>query len=184
MGFSYDPTLPNPPHTPAQDVSGMQTNAGSINNIWAVDHYQFGASTPGQHMQCTFPNFISAPSAPENPLSYLFTYNDSATGISQLQFLNSKNGNQYTGALNGSTTLFGGIIIKWGRNTIQSGMNSKNFNFVTAFPTGCYVVLATPNTTAPGSGQFLATNGLSTSGVTVYCGSSTGIDFFWIAIGN
>jgi hypothetical protein len=49
MTIPYSSTIPNPPNDPADDVSTMQTNAGSIATIIAVDHVGFNVGGGGQH---------------------------------------------------------------------------------------------------------------------------------------
>ena len=54
MTWPYNPSLPNPPDDPADDVAGMQTNASSIASLINIDHVPFNTAGGGQHKQVTF----------------------------------------------------------------------------------------------------------------------------------
>lgn len=142
MTWPYNPSIPNPPNDPADDVSGMQTNASSIASLIAIDHVPFNVAGGGQHEQVTF-NANNVPTPPVSP-PVLFT--NTVAGLPQLFFYSgdaAHSSNQYVASGNGSTMLLGGIILKWGAATITSGNSSVNVTFASAFPNTAFVVNAT-----------------------------------------
>lgn len=90
-------------------------------------------------------------------------------------------------ATNGSYTLPGGLIIKWG-TSITNSTTSPNatVSFSNAFPTACAVCLASPQGANPNT-YVIQTSSVSASNAT-FTGSLgtsilSGIGFSWIAIG-
>lgn len=143
MTFGYNPSLPNPPDDPADDVYGMQQNSTSISQILAVDHVGFNDPLGGTHEQVTFntvtpptppvtpPVLFVAPTAPfALPLKQLFFYSGNAIQ-SSLQYNNSSQG---------SVVLMGGMILKWGSQGLPSG--ASTVTFPQAFPLQCLQVFA------------------------------------------
>lgn len=198
--LSYTEDIPNPPNIPAQDVPNMKANTNSLFSIWTRDHVGFNASfmgaVSGQHLQVTF-NTTTSQSAPTNPASILYTFLDAASNP-QLKFLNSGNSNQYNVGTNGSTTLFGGIIIKWGLGQVTTATNPKTFSYsvdfgLSNFPQNGFIVVAVPDDSSAPNAVNSAVYGYSptASGFTVSAtkrvttGASSGnTNFFFIAIGN
>lgn len=192
MSFPYDPTIPNPPNDPADDVSVMQTNAGSISTLIAVDHSGFNVSTGGTHKQVTF----SSNNTPTLPLTFptAFTQDPSTfTGGAPTDaqfFFYPENAdattgtNQYILTGNGSTYLTGGIIIKWG--TKAANATSTAVTFASAFPNNCFVVNVTPLSAAAGlvPGNYPGATSLSTSGFTLTKNTAGALTYQYVAIGN
>lgn len=87
MSFSYDPTLPNPPDDPADDVDQMQVNSQSISDLISVDHVGFNTAGGGEHDQVTFNN-KNVPGAQTDPKSVLYTDSGTASTVSQLLYIN------------------------------------------------------------------------------------------------
>jgi hypothetical protein len=169
--YPYNTNIPNPPADPADDVSIMQTNAGSLASFLAVDHSPFVVSNNnvynGQHKQVTFSlGFLVDPTIPigrdvnNNYQGFLYTFPD-ASNNNQLYYVtgstNDQAINQYyissagggTGQTESSAFLLGGLIIKTGRVQVANGPVAVNF--VAAFPNACLTVVAQPiNSGGPG----------------------------------
>lgn len=152
MSFPYDPTLPNPPDDPGDDVSGMQTNASSISSLIAVDHSGFNLSTGGTHLQVTY----SSNNVPSLPTSYPTSFTDLPTNYGGTptypqQFFFSgnaaKSSYQYVLSGQGSVLLAGGIVLKWGSGTINFPASSSGtpISFVYPFINNVFMVHAESN---------------------------------------
>lgn len=192
--FPYFPTIPNPPDDPADDVSLMQTNSGSISGLVAIDHVGFNVAGGGLHKQVTF-NSNNPPSSPTTP-PILFTNVQDGAGnalpgnLAQLFFYTGSNvasKNQYVSLANGSTMLPGGLILKWGNAGWADTSASQAITFSPAFPNNFFAAAILPNTTTPtqgvGSVSFNGTGSLA--GFTAFRSNTTGgVTFFYIAIGN
>ena len=192
MTIPYSSQIPNPANDPADDVETMQSNAGAISTIIAVDHVGFNVSGGGQHNTVTF-NANNVPTLPATP-PVLFTNGQDGAGnnlpgtLAQLFFYSgnatqSKNQYNVTGS-NGSVLLPMGIILKWGSDSF-SGSAGITVNFTNAFPNNCFNVqisLLNSGSTTPTPLSRLST--ISASGFTgsvIATGSST---LYWVAIGN
>lgn len=149
MSLIYNPTLPNPPDDPADDVSGMQTNAGSINTIWGIDHVSFAGPVAGTHKQVQF----SLNNVPSLPTTFPTLFTNIVNAVPQLFFYSgnaSQTSSQYQRGVGsfstgGSTFLFGGIILKWGQCNVSG---AQDISFATecgsAFPNNGFVTIAQP----------------------------------------
>jgi hypothetical protein len=78
-----------------------------------------------------------------------------------------------------STTLPGGLIMKWGTETYTLGSQEKTF--AVAFPNACYAVFTTVLDSSPT--YSLNVTASSKTGFTVESGSSSVNNFSWFAIG-
>lgn len=187
MTFSYNPSLPNPPNDPADDVPGMQVNSASISGLIAVDHIGFNVSGGGQHKQITFNSNNVPGSFPVNP-PVLFT-NSIIGGNNGLFFYSgtaAQSSNQYSNsASNGSVLLMGGIIIKWGSQSF-SGSQNPVVTFAQPFPNACFnVQLSLVNTmSATFTPQNVLTTTPTTTGFTARVGAAGASTWYWLAIGN
>lgn len=86
-----------------------------------------------------------------------------------------------TASSNGSVTLPGGIIIKWGQcDTSGTAPGSCSVTFAAAFPTNAWQIIAAPKN---GSGVAQASATVTTSGATLYSTPTTAT-VSYIAIGN
>jgi hypothetical protein len=190
MTFPYSSAIPNPPNDPADDVKTMQTNAGSINSIIAVDHVGFNVAGGGQHNQVTF-NSNNPPTPPVSP-PILFTNNVDGAGnslpgsLAELFFYSGstpQSKDQYNvTAANGSVMLPMGIILKWGSATFV-GSQSPSVTFTNAFPNACFgVQLSLLNTGGTQTQNRLAT--VTASGFTANVNASGASTWYWLAIGN
>ncbi len=159
MSFPYDPTLPSPPDDPADDVSGMQTNAASIASLIAVDHSGFNIGTGGTHEQVTY----SSNNAPMLPTTFPVSFTDlptnygGAPAYAQQFFFSgtaAQSKNQYVLTGNGSVLLAGGIILKWGSGTLTLNpfpAGGTSISFSVAFPNNVFTVYAVSNDTGTGA---------------------------------
>lgn len=195
MTFPYSPMIPNPPNDPADDVTTMQTNAGSINSIIAVDHVGFNITGGGQHEQVTF-NSNNPPTPPVSP-PILFTNNVDGAGnalpgsLSELFFYSGtapQSKDQYNvTATNGSVMLPMGIILKWGNTGNFVGSMSPVVGFTNAFPNACFSVqltLLNSNATAPTATRLLSIASGPSNGFQADVRASGNSTLYWIAIGN
>lgn len=191
MTIPYSSTTPNPPNDPADDVGIMQTNAGSISTIIAVDHVGFNVSGGGQHKKVTF-NSNNPPASPVSP-PVLFTNIVDGAGnalpgsLAELFFYSgsaAQGQNQYNvTATNGSVMLPMGIILKWGSETFV-GSQSPTVNFTNAFPNACFGVqltLLNTNATVPTAWRLSTVTASGWTGNVQVNGSTT---MYWLAIGN
>lgn len=178
MTFAYNPSLPNPPDDPGDDVAGMQINAASINSIIAVDHVGFNVAGGGEHKQVTF-NSNNVPSVPTSP-PVLFT--NLVNSLPQLFFYTgdaAQSQNQYVSSGDGSTMILGGIILKWGTSATLGSPS----NFPVAFPNNCFVVVIT-GISSLYTGGFVVTAKTASSFTAVRTNGSGATGFNYIAIGN
>jgi len=194
MVFNYDPTIPNPPNDPADDVSIMQTNSSSISGLIAVDHVGFNVAAGGTHKQVTFSSNNIPSATPTFPTAFtaLPTLYAGTPNKAQLFFYppvssaaGSKDQYKLTGT--GSVLLLGGIILKWGLVTIGNGNQTEATTFVTDFPNNCFNVQLTPTSNPAGltSGNYPGVATQSVSGFTASRnGTGTALTYFYTAIGN
>lgn len=157
QNYSYNTSVPAANNKPSNDQPDMLVNAQSIASLISEDHVGFNTDGSGWHNQVTF-YANNTPVVPTSP-PVLFTNN--VAGIPQLFYYSgnaTQSSSQYTAAANGSTFLFGGIILKWGQVTV-TGQQTVNFGAagggnpglnVGAFPNSCFTVIAQPkNSTGP-----------------------------------
>ena len=195
--YTYNNAIPAANNNPSLDQPDMLTNTQSIDSLIAVDHVGFNAAGGGRHNQITF-NANNVPAVPTSP-PVLFT--NTVAGIPQLFFYSgnaSQSSSQYTAAANGSTFLFGGIILKWGQVTV-TGQQTVNFGAagggnpglnVGAFPNACFTVIAQPKSPSGPTvvndyvtiGGVTATNFVATASQRTNTASNS-VTFFCIAIG-
>lgn len=194
MSFSYDPTLPNPPNDPADDVDQMQINSQSISDLISVDHVGFNDPSGGTHDQVTFSS-NNTPATPTNP-PVLFTKLDGAS-LAQLFFYTgdaAHSSTQYSPTNNnGSTMALGGIIIKWGSGSMTSGASGTDVNFISPFPNNLFAILAwsndggtqsTANTAVYGRKQGAALDRFNLLTTLRTSTGSASASYTYIAIGN
>jgi len=184
MSYPINTTIPNVNNFPGDDAPLMQVNFANINSYLGVDHVLPGAAGNGHHKQVTFNAPLgSDPATPIDDTAYLYT--KLINSIPQLVFLN-KSGNTTNASANGSVTLFGGIILKWGSYTGGSG----TITFPSAFPNNCFAVLMQPiGTNATIINDYVYVANVSASGFTA-TGTrrtqliSNSINAYYFAIGN
>ncbi len=136
--FNYNYNIPAANNNPSSDQPLMLENYQSINDLVAVDHVGFEVANGGQHKQVTF-NATASPSAPTDPISVLYTANDSSTHPNQY-FKNS----QATFLLSG-VKAFGVFTAGAGTGNVTP-LNSYNISTTITKPTATrYVITLNSN---------------------------------------
>ena len=155
QNYSYNQAVPAANNKPSDDQPDMLINAQSIASIIAQDHVGFNTDGSGFHNQVTF----YANNVPVVPTSFPTLFTNNVAGIPQLFYYSgnaTQSSSQYIQAANGSTFLFGGIILKWGLVTV-TGQQTVNFGAagggnpglnVGAFPNSCFTVIAQPKSSS------------------------------------
>lgn len=196
--FAYDETIPNPSHSPAQDVTQMQVNSASIDGIIAVDHIGFGLANGGKHNQAQLATLGAIPAGLINGFETL--YAKAAAGSGELYFTRGSSGTeiQMTGpgaplaATNGYTFLPGGILVQWGLALATKNVLTTTL-FVTDnkdFPNACFSVFAQPAATGAQASDYctiqMQDSSISTTGFSFYMNTTSSRFFgiYWLAIGN
>lgn len=110
---------------------------------------------------------------------------DDLRAITPLQLFNSLKGSRQSLTTSGYQKLHGGLIIQWGKAT--TSFTGTSITFPISFPTAGLISLATrydssPLTQSTGYAGKVATNSLTTNGMTIYGESGTNLTS-WIAIG-
>ena len=142
--MTYQPLIPLSTDFLSTSQGDIKTNFTLLNSYFAIDHVAFNAgSNQGQHKQITFNNVLAVDPAKITPIASLYTKTVNAK--SQLFYQNDAlvtDAYQLTGPVTvgatGSTTLLGGIILKWGSAPGVSGTAT----FTTPFLHNCYSVVA------------------------------------------
>lgn len=180
--------IPNPPNDPADDVSTMQTNAGSISSIIAVDHVGFNVAGGGQHAQVTF-NANNVPTLPASP-PVLFTdlpsNHSGSPSYPELFFYSgsvAQSSSQYSLGGIGSTLLLGGVILKWGNFTMGSGITSFNVVFAGDFPNNKFTVVVSA-TSGNANDVISASVDSNKHQFTATRAITNALPYYYIAIGN
>lgn len=183
MTFTFNTSIPAASNDPSDDQPIMLSNNVATSGIIAVDHVGFNTSGGGQHLQVTF-NSNNTPSLPASP-PVLFTQINS--GLPQLFFYSgdaAHSANQYNIIeLNGSTVLFGGMVIKWGTSNFSGSSSNVTVTFTNPFPNTLFAVVAIP---FGGNGAALNTVFQTSSNFQInrFYDSTSGLKFQWVAIGN
>lgn len=142
MSTTYDPNIPDPTDSPANDVQTMQNNAMAIYNIWTKDHYTFenADNYDGLHAQVTIPANNIPMSGPTGLKSIIYTQPGLAnTAASQLIGANS------AGAFPLSSIVAFGTFLSipgTGTTTILNGFNLANpSNVITVVTARVYPII-------------------------------------------
>lgn len=183
MTISYNLGIPASGNNPSVDQPNMRTNNDNIPVLISVDHVDFNTSGSGRHLQVTF-NSNNVPVPPVSP-PVLFTKDD-AHALPQIFYYtgdSAHSSNQYVENQNGSTMLFGGFILKWGKQLAAA--NNTTLSFTSAFPNNCYSVTVSGGLTS-GTQPTINVNpgSVSVVGFTLKITGTTPVDVFYIAIGN
>lgn len=183
--FTYSRENPDGNLTPAQNRPDMTINTNSADSIWTIDHYGFNNNNGGLHQKITFPLNITLPVPIEGQfVPVVFTQNDAFT-VPQLFFYTgtpAQSADQYSAGTNGSTMLFGGIILKWG---LKSGPGSHiTVTYPKAFPHATFGAFAIGN----GQDRIRTYDTREYMPDTFVAAANSvmgeGDLFFWMAIGN
>lgn len=191
MTFPIDTTIPAANNDPADDQPGMKDNFANINSYLQVDHTDPANPGAGQHAQVTF-NANNVPATPTIP-PILFTNTlNTNPGLFFYSGSAASGANQYsipTGSsgTTGSFMTFGGMIVKFGRVTINNGNSSAAVTFPGGgFPNSTCGVWATPNFSGAGLSNNIDGATVTTPNTifTLYRnGTSGNVEFYWLAIG-
>lgn len=193
MNLGYNNNVPFSSNDPADDQPQMLLNTQSISSWCNIDHYGYKNANGGLHRQVTF----AGNNVPSTPVSPPVLFTQISNSLPQLFFYSggsTKTTDQYTLTSEGSTFLFGGIIMKWGFVSFTGGSTHKagDVVFPKPFPNDCFNVSATLivlNISVTNPRNTIAVTALTTTQFTaVYNGESPGSTnypgFFWTAIGN
>ena len=76
-----------------------------------------------------------------------------------------------------------GLILNWGTGSTSSGTGSVTFS--NAFPAACFGILLTETgTSAATASNLIGSSAPGKTGCNVYSASGTGLNFFYVALGN
>lgn len=174
--YSYDNAIPEATNDPSVDQPVMKQNFASIQSYNQEDHIDFDQGTAGLHKRVRFPSTAYDPGVSS---VYPMLFTKIVNGIPELFFYSgtqAQSSDQYTiGAADetdGSTFLFGGVILKWGKIT-TTGNPATVYSFPTAFPNYGYVVI----TTGPQLVNSVTKTGFKLQLSTIYT-------IYYIAIGS
>jgi hypothetical protein len=179
--------------------SVIQANFNQLYSWSSVDHTVLNGTVLPSQSQGTHQaiHFEQQSGDPTTTSSQLSLYNKlDANSINQLwlRLVNSGAILQLTGPTNitgvlgppptfsGQTMILGGIIVKWGNNTVGS---ATTIAFPVKFPNSCFGVLISINNTGAAT-QTVVTDGFptATNFLARLNPSSTPLNCFWIALGN
>jgi len=196
MTFPININIPAAKNTPAQDQPEMQKNYANIAGFLAVDHTAAGSINAGTHTHVTFPKNVIPTPVLGNYTPVLFTNNQDGNqptpntlpGNELFFFSGSvlESLQQYIVSSNGSTMLFGGVILKWGNMTIPPSTSVTTITFPVAYPNNCFCVLLTASNTR---GAVLSSTSYISSVskanfVVTSATNSQPATFYYLAIGN
>lgn len=182
--MTFNAGVPTANQTISSTQSPIQTNFSLIGTAMAP---------AGIFNRYAFQN-VTAPSAPVNPVSVLYTANDGA-GNPQLKYRNSLSDIFVTGpssfaSPSGYIILPGGLILQWMQVTILNGAGSGSANFPINFPNAVFSLQATTKSTSSFGAQDYTLEGSSInfgppSNVTLNRTSTSGNLVVWVwGIGN
>lgn len=188
--MTYLTNIPIPTDDLDVSVTQIQQNFLSANTSFFKDHFTFNDATAqnGMHKQVTLTNVASPSIANAN----LVLYSAVAGGQSALWAKNSTQDlplftGTALGAINGRSSIYGGIIIQWGRGT-TNGSGDATITFSPAFTTFFSSTLTRIETGGNDRGfvQFTSTPTNTTGTVKMRNSGGAGIagSFMWMAIGN
>lgn len=198
--YPINTTIPAAKNTPAQDQPKMQTNFANIAGFLAVNHTAPGTDdTAGTHTLVQFPKNVIPPAVSGNYTPVLFTNNQdgkqptpNTLPQNELFFFSGsvlESIQQYIVSTNGSTMLFGGIILKWAQVTL--GSTAKVFQFgsgtdpnqsylnVNDFPNNAFCAVAS----GPSTINAVAVTNLDKTSITLRAGTGPQTCYV-IIIGN
>jgi hypothetical protein len=203
--MSYFPNIPAATDDPSVSQSAIQTNFGTINTAFALNHVALGSGgSQGKH------NFVEMPVQGATPTTIVgegTLYTLSATG-SQLNYVADNNAtdlyrmtraihasyplfgvntNNYNGVganfTGGWTFLPGGILLQYGKVLVTSSTQAVAFPVVfTGIPfTMSFTFERGAGTSA--HNIWILTGSLSTTGFTYVTDSTNNLPMYWTAIG-
>lgn len=185
--MAYSQNIPQPTDDPSDSQPLLLGNFQAINSFLGQNHLSIADGEDGKHKFMQMPEQASAPTTAANE-GALYTKEGSASSTSDLFYRQESDGTEIqltsgtpTSATDGTSSLPGGIIIKWGSSSWANGSNSQAVTFTTAFSSSLYSLVVTAKTSA---GYQVAYQNSSVSGFTAYRGTTSGlVTFTYIAIG-
>lgn len=188
----YNNNIPNPPNDPSADVSLMQQNTNSIDQLITIDHFSFnvGTNNSGTHKQVTLSNEAAPGFAGGDGVLYANSFNVPPFGVNSWPIWQNALGSTVliTGPTSptlpaGYTFLSGGVIMQWGQVNAPGASGSVIFPFT--FPNNIFTIQLTVRRDGSTSAQGTYVNNAPTTSGFSYTGSSaTAQTLFWLAIGN
>jgi hypothetical protein len=204
--MSFNPLIPQPAHYLSQSQGDLLSNNGQLNTVEDVNHVSFDNAIPinslngerGKHHMVDLLKRDTSGSAPPYAVvdflgtitEMVFYAKDRVYGAPILitdttLYLRKANGNLFqmsgldpVAAQTGSTFLPGGMIMKWGKNTVAIG---GTITFAQQFPANCFSVTCTPHSAT--TSRSLCIWNPSATGFQVFP-ENNGTVVTWIAIGN
>jgi len=179
--LTYDPNIPAPTDRLSVSQGQMQQNFSALDTVFGENHIPFSTPTDaGEHTKITINEPLGADPGATGAKAQVYT--KTVLGNSELFFQNSTNIQQLTGTSNaspeGSSTLLGGAIIKWGkRASVPSG---TSIVFPIPFPTATFSLVLTAEDT--GGETNVTFSSLTSVGFTLHA-SGTPVTFDYVAIG-
>jgi len=171
---------PNSGQNLNQTLVPIQSNFGTINTAWNVNHVEYGVTGQGKHKLVTMP--VNASPTPTLPAE-MSLYTQLVSGIPQM-FLQPQTGGtpiNFTGATvntgNDTATLPSGIILKWGLATTVG--TTATVTFTVPFPHHRLAIF----TSSLDLGVQFSVFSWTLSSATIYS-STANKSFYWFAIGN
>ena len=199
--MSYFPTIPAATDLPSDSQSQIQTNFGTINTAFALNHVALGSGgSQGKHNFVEMPNQVATPatitgegtlytvSATDSQLNYVA--DNFATDLYQMT--RTIHASYATFSTNpGWTFLPGGLLMMWG-TLASSSTTSRVVNFAALglpnFTNPVYNIQVTSQrvTADPGSSfEFYVDNTtVATTGFTILNRSGHSYGYYWMAIGK
>jgi len=185
--MTYTSSIPESGETLGGTRARINTNFQQIDSVESVNHVAFNESGEGKHKFLQMPEQAAAPTTAANE-GAVYT-KQASDGTTQLFYREESNGDeiQMTGgtvAAEGSITLPGGLILKWGKKTTAG--TSGTITFATAFPTQVLSITLGMIRNNSSSTQAIYVNSAAAIGPASfnYTNTSSNTDFFWQAIGN
>lgn len=187
--FAFTRDIPFATHNPSSDQPIMQTNTNSEDSIWPVDHFGFNDNNGGYHQQVHLKN-ESAPGigtvdgvlyANVNPTNSWPFWQNSLGSFPMIT-------QPIVNAFNGTATMPGGVILKWG--VISATGGSAAVVFPVAFLTNIFTVqltlIDTNAATGHAAGIYVLQGSTSITGFTYIIAdpTTTTTGFLYFAMGN
>ena len=182
---------PNSGQNLNQTLIPIQSNFGTINAAFLVNHIEYGIAGQGKHKFVTMPEQALDPATAVNEMAI---YTKDVAAVTQLFLRNENNGSvinftsKDTTLANGGTTLPSGIILKWGNGVTPAG-GTITVNFTAAFPTGILAAYAVPSNPAGAINNFVMarvyTYTVANMQVETFTTAAAhfAVTFSWLAIG-
>lgn len=150
--MTFNPNIPVGTDNLSTSQGQILTNFSQLNTIFDDNHFTWNNATTanrGLHRKVDFPVVLGSDPAITGTASAV--YSKSVSGVAQLFFANASQVTQMTGThsivANGSVTLQGGLILKWGSSSFSGTGTSLTISFPTAFPNNAFVAFANGVTT-------------------------------------